>query len=152
MTQRGRKSTGELYAAPVEAIPRAAPPGDLSAFEAECWMAVVNTKPADWFGSDTLPLLRSYVRHCYQAKKIDDEMDKIIDSPFFEPIGLDEKQETVLAGLAFERLQKMREKESAKIMALARSMRLTQQSQVDPERAHTAARKGNRAELAWKKH
>lgn len=101
------------------------------------WQTVVNTKPADWFTADTLPLLRSYVRHCYQAAKIDAEMDKVIGRNFTDKVAL-----------KFEKLQKMRERETAKIMALARSMRLTHQSQVDPERAHTARRKGARQSSA----
>lgn len=120
--------------ATIEAIPRAAPPHDLSAFESEVWVAVVNTKPADWFRADTLPLLRSYCRHVYQARKIDVEMDKIICRDFNDDIAD-----------AFEKLQKMRERESAKIMALARSMRLTQQAQIDPERAHTKSKKAAKA-------
>jgi len=100
---------------------------------------VVNTKPADWFTADTLPLLRSYVRHCYQAAKIDYEMDKVIEKDFTSE--LVER---------FEKLHKMRERESAKIMALARSMRLTQQSQVDPERAFTAnAKQKSKSSAVW---
>jgi hypothetical protein len=140
MKQRGRRSASSLAiveASPVEAIPRQPPPSELSAFEAELWQAVVNTKPADWFSADTLPLLRSYVRHCYQASKIDFEMSRVIDMNFTDSVAE-----------RFEKLQKMRERESSKIMALARSMRLTQQSQVDPERAHTAARKGAKSAAA----
>jgi hypothetical protein len=147
MKQRGRKSATSLSVAKVEPIPRAAPPQDLAAYEAEVWMSVVNTKPADWFAADTLPMLRSYVRHCYQAKKIDDEMDKIIGRPFLAEAAEDDKGLPLYLGDLFEKLQKMRERESAKIMALARSMRLTQQSQIDPERAHTKSKKSNRSEL-----
>ena len=101
--------------------------------EAEMWIAVVNTRPANYFTTDQLPLLRAYVRHCYQAKKIDEEMDKIIDRDFSQAIVQ-----------KFDTLQKMRERESAKIMALARSMRLTHQAQVHPKTAGTAARNGGK--------
>lgn len=140
MKQRGRKSANKLAtveAASVEAIPRQPPPADLGPVEAEMWIAVVNTKPADWFTADTLPLLRSYVRHCFQAQKIDAEMDKVIERDF-----------TTAIAERFEKLQKMRERESAKIMALARSMRLTHQSQVDPERAHGTRKKAARSAAA----
>jgi len=81
--------------------------------------------------------LIDHAQKCYQAAKIDSEMDKIIDRDFDDTIAD-----------RFEKLQKMRERESAKIMALARSMRLTQQSQVDPERAHTASRKAAKKSTA----
>jgi hypothetical protein len=129
MNQRGKKGQTVRNMAVVEAIPRQPPPVGISAREAELWMQVINTKPADWFGSDTIPLLRSYVRHCYQSEKIDYEMDKIIDRDFTPDIVVE-----------FETLQKMRERESAKIMALARSMRLTQQAQIHPEKAGTKTR------------
>jgi hypothetical protein len=148
MKQRGRKSAQSLTVAQVQSIPRAAPPSDLSAYEAECWTTVVNTKPADWFTADTLPLLRSYVRHCYQAKKIDDEMDKIIERPFVDE-GAKYKGEDLYIGDLFEKLQKMRERESAKIMALARSMRLTQQAQIHPETAGTSRNKGSKGSAVW---
>jgi hypothetical protein len=129
MPRKSANSLAAVQAKPVEAIPRQPPPADLSAVEAEMWQTVVNTKPADWFTADTLPLLRSYVRHCYQANKIDAEMDKVIGMDFTGSVA--EK---------FEKLQKMRERESAKIMALARSMRLTQQSQLEAKTAHSAAK------------
>lgn len=102
------------------------------------WIAVVNTRPANYFTTDQLPLLRSYVRHCYQAQKIDEEMDKVIEKRF-----------TNAVVQKFELLQKMRERESAKIMALARSMRLTHQAQVHPKTAGTAARSGKQEIELW---
>lgn len=141
MKQRGRKSA-EAHLATVETIPRQPPPQDLSAFEAQLWMAVTSTKPADWFQADTLPLLRSYVRHCAHAAKIDQEMDELLDKRFTEQVG------EAPAGAKFESLAKMRERETKQITALARSMRLTQQAQIHPEKAGTSARKG-KASRPW---
>lgn len=127
---------------PFEAIPRQPPPADLSAFEAELWMKVVNTRPADYFTADTLPLLRSYVRHCYQAAKIDDELAKVIDQPFLSVAANENNGTPVYTGELFDRLTKMRDRESRAITALARSMRLTHQAQMHQKTAGTAARKG----------
>ena len=140
MKQRGRKSTdAALVVAGVESIPRQSPPTELSAYEAEMWMKVVNTKPSDWFQGDTIPLLRSYVRHCYQAAKIDSEMDKLIDRDFKDESGVS------TVGTQFDTLTKMRDRESRQLTSLARSMRLTQQAQVHPEKAGTIVRKSTKA-------
>jgi len=130
MNQRGRKSSAITVAPSVTDIPRAAPPADLDEFEAHVWTAVVNTKPADWFQADTLPLLESYCRHVSHAKTIDREVAK------FDPGWLSDDD-----GLKrYRMLMDMREKESRAITALARSMRLTQQAQYLAPTAGTVAR------------
>ena len=132
MQQRGRKSHGALVAAEnVAQIPRAAPPGDLSDYEAAIWSAVVNTKPADWFQADTLPLLLSYCKHVATAATIDRELAA------FDPAWLRDDE-----GLKrYKVLTDMRERESKTQITLARSMRLTQQSQIIPQTAGTVAKK-----------
>lgn len=112
-------------------------------------MSVVNTRPADYFTADTLPLLRSYVRHCLQASKIDEELAKISDQPFLTHVADDPGGTPVYVGELFDRLTKMRERESRAITALARSMRLTQQAQVHPKTAGTAQRKGGKPQAVW---
>jgi hypothetical protein len=136
MKQRGRKKVGEVQIAEnVAQIPRAAPPSELSAFETEVWIAVTNTKPADWFQADSVAMLRAYCRHVYQAHKIDQQMDEIIGRPFAD------KEGHSAVGAQFDALTRMRERETRAIMALARSMRLTQQSRVEAKTAATAHRK-----------
>ncbi len=141
MNQRGRKSAGRILSvAPVEAIPRSAPPADLSEFEAAMWCSVVNTKPADWFQADTLPLLRSYCKHISTAATLDRELAE------FDPAWLRTDE-----GLKRYRvLTDMRERESRAMTALCRSMRLTQQAQYLAPTAGTAAQKSKgKANKPW---
>ena len=149
MQQRGRKSAASktLKSVNVEdsvtAIPRSAtPPADFTEFEASIWTQVVNTKPADWFGTDTHPLLIAYCKHVATAAVLDRKIAE------FEPEWMDSD-----AGLArYDKLLSAREKQSRAIMALARSMRLTQQSQYDHKTANTANKKsGNGSKTPWEK-
>ena len=43
----------------------------LSDAERAVWMATVNSKPADWFGLEHVPLLVDYVRHICKADVFD---------------------------------------------------------------------------------
>lgn len=140
MQQRGRKTLAGLVAAEnVAQIPRAAPPGDLSDYEAAIWTAVINTKPADWFQADTLPLLLSYCKHVSTAATLDRELAA------FDPQWLRDDD-----GLRrYRLLTDMRERESRAQTALARSMRLTQQAQYSAPTAATAANKTKQAAKPW---
>ena len=140
MKQRGRKSIGAVQAtASVQQIPRAAPPGDLSDYEAAIWSAVINTKPADWFQADTLPLLLSYCKHVSTAATIDRELAE------FDPKWLRDDD-----GLKrYKTLTDMRERESRAQTALARSMRLTQQAQYNAPTAATSANKSKQSAKPW---
>ena len=132
MQQRGRKSVSGLVAQDnLAPIPRMAPPGDLSDYEAAIWTSVINTKPADWFQADTLPLLLSYCKHVSTAATLDKELS------LFDPGWLRDDD-----GLKrFKLLTDMRERESRALTALARSMRLTQQAQIHKETAGVKSRK-----------
>ena len=132
MKQRGRKSASELsVAAPVQNIPRLPPPPELPEYEAHLWTSIVNTKPADWFQADSLPLLVSYCKHISQAHTLDRQ---IAD---FDPEWLKKDE-----GLKrYKVLTDMRERESRAQTALARSMRLTQQARVEPKTAGRASNK-----------
>lgn len=134
MKHRGRKSAAELsIATPVESIPRAAPPGQLSDFEASVWQQIVATKPADWFQADTYPLLISYCKHVAHMATV----DKLVEA---RPDVADDDELKRL-----DLLYKMRDRESKALISLARQMRLTQQSQYCEKTAHSAARKTSTA-------
>ena len=141
MKQRGRKSTGAVLSAAgnVQQIPRAAPPAELSEFEAHVWASVVNTKPADWFQADTLPLLLSYCKHVSHAATLDREIAE------FDPQWLRDED-----GLKrYKTLTDMRERESRAQTALARSMRLTQQAQYNAPTAATQNGKVKGGNKPW---
>ncbi len=133
MQQRGRKGSITV-AAPVKSIPRLPPPAELTEYEAHIWASVVNTKPADWFQADTLPLLLSYCKHVSHASTLDNEIRK------FNPEWLRDDD-----GLRrYKLLTDMRERESRALTALARSMRLSHQSQYRAESAATAKKKAEK--------
>ena len=52
-------------------IARVGAPPMLSDAERAVWMATVNSKPADWFGLEHVPLLVDYVRHICKADVFD---------------------------------------------------------------------------------
>lgn len=134
MAQRGRKSAAaeEATVTPI-AGRKPSPPEDLNDFQKQLWRDIVETKPADWFRKDTYPLLRSYCKHAWQAS----EIDAMLEELFASEGGRD----------GIPELLKARERESRAMMALARSMRITQQSQYDPKTAHR--HKGPTSKMPW---
>ena len=96
--------------------------------QAEIWRAVVGSKPEGWFGPDTAPLLVQYCRATSRANDIAGELNAIdVDDLRYRSRRL--------------ALLDLEEKQSRSVMALARSMRLTQQSQIDPKVASHAHQK-----------
>jgi hypothetical protein len=78
--------------------------------------AVLNSKPAEWFKDEHVPILMQYVRHVETA----DILSRAIDAFDTARLGDDE-------GLRqYEKLTSMRSREAGVIHNLARSMRLTQ--------------------------
>lgn len=137
MEQRGRKQQIGLKV--VEITPRAAPPAELSEFEASVWQSVVNTKPAEWFQDDTRQLLIAYCRHAATAALVDQEISA------FDPKWMKDDE-----GLKrYQRLLDMREKQTRAINALSRSMRLTHQARYDTRVAANADRKEKGKRKPW---
>lgn len=125
MKQRGRKSADAIATLTQIADLRPPPPSDLPEPAQKLWREIVGTRPSDWFRPDTFPLLASYCRHCWHAA----EIDRLIEKAFAEFEGEERN--------AIPLLLKARERESRAMLALARSMRITQQAQYEPR---TAAR------------
>ena len=125
MKQRGRTSAAALSVAalPSNSAARPGPPPDLSERSTALWRATVSALPVDWFSPEQLPQLRAYVGHMERAER-------------FERM-LDEHDGDDLAEM--DRISRMIERENRAALALARSLRLTKQSQVDPK---AAGRKG----------
>ncbi len=92
------------------------------------WDAIVRCMPADWFPRETHGLLTQCCRHVCQARFLA-EMINTLKADWLKEEGGLERYDTLL---------RMAERESRAIAALARAMRLTQQSRLRPE---TAARR-----------
>lgn len=136
---RGRKSVASL--AVVHTLPgqRPEPPEELSAEQGEVWRSVAATKPADWFQPDTFPLLAAYCRHVASARVLAAAIDGFDPAWLGDADGLDR----------YKDLLAMRERETRAMTALARSMRLTQQSRYKAETAHTAHQNAGGAKKPW---
>jgi hypothetical protein len=102
-------------------------PDDLNEAEAKVWRAVVDSKPREWFGEDSAPLLREYVRAICMCDFLEERIKALL--------------ETNPAPKGFKSLLDMRDKESRRASSLATRLRLTQQSRYTPQAAGTASKK-----------
>jgi hypothetical protein len=133
MAQPGRKSAASLsVAGVVTTISRVAPPQALTDRQRGIWLATVNSKPAEWFGDEHVPMLVEYVRHIETADLLTQQIEE------FDPEWL--KDDDGLKRL--DRLTGMRAREAGLINTLARSMRLTQQAVYRADKAATLGDKG----------
>ena len=99
-------------------------PAGLSETEAALWRAVIDSKPADWFGDDNAPLLKEYVR----AALMCDALDERVKGAMAEGADVGE----------VKALLDIRDKESKRAASLATKLRLTNQSRYTPQSAATA--------------
>lgn len=104
--------------------PRLQPPAELGAAQQIIWHQTVDSLPSDWFSVEQTPILVAYCGHVARLAQLDEAMAKLAD-----PTGDD------LA--VFSCLAKLAAVESAKIGMHARSMRLTQQTRLKAETAHS---------------
>lgn len=125
-----RPSGASLTVVPTGLPERLAPPDDLTPEQAARWRAVVDSKPVDWFGPDSLPLLKEYVR----AEAMCDLLAVQIEAAMSggEPGEI-------------KAMLDMRDKESKRLASLATKLRLTQQSRYTPQAAATANKKAGNA-------
>lgn len=122
-----RRSAASLSLVPPgQPIPLARVPVGLSEGEAALWVEVVESKPADWFGADSLPVLREYVR----AAVMCDTLATVVADTIKR--GDPDEIKSVLD---------IRDKESRRSVSLATKLRLTPQSKYGPRAADTADRK-----------
>jgi hypothetical protein len=142
MAQRGRKSAAALaIAAPVYGLTRLPPPSALTAAQRGVWLAIVNSRPAEWFGPEHQALLTQYCRHKVNSDVLADRLEQ------FDPEWLGDDE-----GLKrYERLCSMMEKETRALNALSRAMRLSQQAMYERDRAKTLERqaKGRKPWQRW---
>ncbi len=140
MTQPGRKSAASLaVAGVVTTITRIAPPRTLTDAQRSIWLATVNSKPAEWFGDEHVPMLAEYVRHIETADTLTQQIEA------FDPEWMKDDD-----GLKrYDKLTKMRAREAGVINTLARSMRLTQQAVYRADKAATMAGKGGGGRKPW---
>ena len=136
MDQRGKKSAESMVVIEPEYI-RPDPPGDLTSEQASEWRAIVGRMPADWFTRETHGLLVQYLNHWSDAKRLNKAVREIPEEYIMS------KEHLVLL--------KARDTESRAMMALARSLRLTNQSRYDPATASSRGKKSGDKRRPWAK-
>lgn len=141
MAQPGKRSAASwAVTGVVSTITRVAPPSVLSDAERGLWLATVNSKPAEWFGDEHMPMLLEYVRHVSTADLLTREIEGFTPAMFADPEEL-KKLKTLTA---------MRAREAQCINTLARSMRITQQSVYRADKAATLANRGGGIRKPWR--
>ena len=121
MAQRGQKSAASLaVASPASLSLRLAPPATLTAAQKSVWVSIVNAMPADWFGDEHSPMLVQLCRHKVTSDLIAQQQEEMEREWLADDDGLKR----------FDKLAACAERETRAIVALERSMRLTQQSQI----------------------
>lgn len=135
MGSRGRKSAASLAVATIirsgNETTRVTPAEGLSEAEVAIWTDVVAAMPAGFIRPENIEQLAAYCRHCVSAR----DLSRMVTD--FKPAWL--KAEGGLE--RYDRLLKMRDRESRSALAAARSLRITIQS-VDPKTAGRAAASG----------
>jgi len=123
MQQRGRRSIESLSVVQVAPGARVSAPDRLTDDQRSIWGSIVDSKPADWFGSDNLALLEQYCCVQTEARRIASKLREI------SPECLDD----------YERLIALQNRVSGQLASLATKMRLTQQSRYGARAAATAS-------------
>lgn len=123
-----RQSAASLSVVPVQPIGRIEPPKGLTPEELTLWRAVVDSKPADWFGEDSAPLLTEYVRAVHMCDRLREQIEVAIAE-----------------GEVPEKLMRLRDMEAKRATSLATKLRMTQQSRYTPQAAATANKKAGNA-------
>ena len=139
MGQRGRTSGAALSVVAGTAIdgrPRA--PSDLTEFQQDVWERIVGSEPADFIRSAaSQQLLKEYCRHVESAHRVS------------SMIGLIEKPNAAVDLGEYEKLLRMRDRETKALADKATKLRLTNQSRYTPQAAGTAAKKATTERKPW---
>lgn len=133
MAERGRKSAASLSVVAGSIDGRPSPPDDLTQAQKDIWARTVANEAADTFKTAALQqLLKEYCRHVVSAKKLAAMIEATEQLPQMSPDDLTD----------YDRLLKMRDRETKAIADKATKLRLTNQSRYTPQAAATAAKKG----------
>lgn len=103
-------------------------PADLSPAEVQLWRDVVASKPAEWFGADSAPILKEFVRASVTCDLLDERVKTTMTTGAVGEVKL---------------ILDMRDKESKRVAVLATKLRLTQQSRYTPQAAATADKRAS---------
>jgi hypothetical protein len=126
MGARGRKPGAAANVVPIQQVgDPLAPPCSLSKAEAAEWRAIVASVPADWFQREHQAVLEAYCVHSCRFRTLRAVLNQMDDA------GLKPED-----AKTYDQLSKSAERESRAMIAAARTLRLTHQSQYDAQKAH----------------
>lgn len=119
MVQRGRKSQREKETKllVLEGPKSPEPPSSLSARERSIWERVVKAMPPTWFGPETFGLLTDYCRH----EAASDRVAKALNN-------YEEGEDEYFCVEGWDKLLRIRERETRAKQSLARSLRISPSS------------------------
>jgi len=133
MAERGRKSAASLSVVVGSIDGRPQAPDDLTSEQKAIWERVVANEAADVFKTAALQqLLKEYCRHCASALKL---ARMIEATEALREMSSDDLED-------YDRLLKMRDRETKALADKATKLRLTNQARYTPQAAATAAKKG----------
>lgn len=104
-------------------------PTELTVEQATIWKETVDRMPADWFPTETHPLLIQYCRHVSEARFIASK------------IAIVRADASKVSVERYELLLRLQDRESRAIATIATKLRLTPQSRYTPTRAETSQRR-----------
>jgi hypothetical protein len=137
MQQRGRKSAASMtLVGATGVVERVAPPSTLTEAQAEMWLEITGSLPADWFTSYTAPLLAGYVRALDMVERLSAQIEAMTDA-----------KEIDMGDLKM--LMNMRDMEERRAVTLAMKMRLTQQSSYSAKSSDTAKKRSGGGLKPW---
>ena len=132
MAERGRRSAASLSVVVGTIDGRPPAPADLNKSQTEIWKRTVAHEAAETFKTAALQqLLKEYCRHVVSAKKL---AAMIEATEALHQLSQDDL-------LDYDRLLKMRDRETKAIADKATKLRLTNQARYTPQAAATAAKK-----------
>jgi|SRR5215217_7067250 len=115
---------GTMDVTTIEIAERPMPPFDFDNQEATIWSTIVNSMPADWFNTGSIPLLTQYVRHVVASRNI---AQLIADATS------NSEEINVKLYIALLRAQK---EESSALSSLATKLRISNQSLINKRGNH----------------
>jgi hypothetical protein len=140
MAERGRRSSASLSVVAGSIDGRPGAPSDLTDEQRAIWERVAANEAADTFKTAALQqLLKEFCRHCASALKLARMIEAMESLEQMAPDDLED----------YDRLLKMRDRETKAIADKATKLRLTNQARYTPQAAATAAKKATSEMKPW---
>ena len=119
---------------------RPEPPKDLNEAQAKVWRETASSEPISFFNTASLQsMLADYCRHTVTAAAVSTQIDK------FNSESLQDEENAKI----FDRLTKIRDRETKAAADKATKLRLTNQSRYTPKAAGTASKAGGEKPKPW---